>query len=110
MMISEMDEDKISIHDDQNDAECIRKLELATKEWDEVQEVVPNFASELQSTELYEPSLHNLKESPLISVDQIIQDFEKQDLTIQKQEAKVMLFLKFIKYTSKHYTSWVLDI
>ena len=93
MMLSEMDEDKISIHDDQNDAECIRKLELATKEWDEVQEVVPNFASELQSTELYDPSLHNLKESPLISVDQIIQDFEKQDLTIQKQEAQVMFSL-----------------
>ena len=91
-MISEMEENKSSIHEDKNEAECIRKLELATKEWDEVQEVVPNFASELQSIELYEPSLHNLKESPLISVDQIIQSFEKQDLTVQKQEAQVIFF------------------
>ena len=73
----------------ESEEECMKRLDNATKEWDAVQEIVPSFATEMRSS-LLQNNLHrSVKDSPLVSVDQVIQDFKNQDLTIQKKEAQV---------------------
>ena len=69
--------------------ECMKRLDNATKEWDEVQEIVPSFANETNNFPLQNMPSRNVKDTALISVAQVIQDFRNQDLTIQKKEAKV---------------------
>ena len=69
--------------------ECLRNLDDATKEWDEVQEIVPSFANEMKNSvnkDLLPPSV---KDTALVSVAQILDDFRNQDLTVQRSEAEV---------------------
>ena len=71
--------------------ECMRKLDDATKEWDEVQEVIPSFAKETKSNTLNNTLSHNVKDTPLISVNYVIQDFRNQDLSRQNSDAQVII-------------------
>ena len=69
--------------------ECLRNLDDATKEWDEVQEIVPSFANEMKNSvnkDLLPPSV---QDTALVSVAQILDDFRNQDLTVQRSEAEV---------------------
>ena len=68
---------------------CLRNLDDATKEWDEVQEIVPSFANEMKNSVNKDSLPPSVKDTALVSVAQILDDFRNQDLTIQRSEAEV---------------------
>ena len=84
-----MDEDI----DNQTREECIKNLDDATKEWDEVQEIVPSFANEIDDRGVLtaHKRINPYQDTALVSVAQVIEDFRNQDLTIQRSEVEVSL-------------------
>ena len=106
-------EDGSVIVADNNETEkdYMRKIDEAAREWDNVQEIVPVFSKdiknqgiqsvannshEVQSQNSFGIDLdkkqsffHNLKDTSLVTIDQVIEDFKIQDLTLQKTEAEV---------------------
>ena len=87
------------------------KIEEAAREWDCVQEIVPVFSRDIKNQDIQceannsleiksansfgidlenkKPFVHNLKDTSLVTIDQVIEDFKNQDLTLQKTEAEV---------------------
>ena len=81
-----------SLEEDNNsqlNEECIKNLDDATKEWDEVAEIVPTFSHEMKNCGNKSSLPPSVKDSPLISVAQLLDDFRNQDLTTQRAEAEV---------------------
>ena len=81
-----------SLEEDNNsqlNEECIKNLDDATKEWDEVAEIVPTFSHEMKNCGNKNSLPPSVKDTPLISVAQLIDDFRKQDLSTQRAEAEV---------------------
>ena len=86
--------------DEDSNKECMKNLDDATKEWDEVQEIVPAFAHEMRNSNNINGIPPSVKTTPLVSVAQVLNDFRNQDLTAQRAEAEVslrVLFQNFIK-------------
>lgn len=79
----------LSIQNQQSEEECIKKIEDATKEWDAVQEIVPSFANEKKNDGRQDHSSRNAKDTSLVSITQVLQDFQNKDLTSQKKEVQV---------------------
>ena len=75
----------------QSNEECIRNLDDATKEWDEVVEIVPTFSHEMINGNNKNSLPPNVKDTPLVSVAQLLEDFRNQNLTTQRAEAEVSL-------------------
>ena len=77
--------------DEDSNKECMKNLDDATKEWDEVQEIVPSFAHEMRNSHNINGIPPSVKNTPLVSVAQVLDDFRNQDLTAQRAEAEVSL-------------------
>ena len=97
----------------ETEEEYMRKIDEAAREWDNVQEVVPVFSKDIKSqgTQRVANNLHevqsensfgidvdnkhslfqNLKDTSLVTIDEVIEDFKNQDLTLQKTEAEVII-------------------
>ena len=87
-------------NDKQTREECIKNLDDATKEWDEVQEIIPSFANEMDNRGVLtdNKTINPYQDTALVSVAQVIEDFRNQDLTIQRSEVEVSVIFFFKKY------------
>ena len=74
---------------DQLNEECIKNLDDATKEWDEVVEIVPTFSHDMINSNNKNSLPPSVKDTPLVSVAQLLEDFRNQNLTTQRAEAEV---------------------
>ena len=74
---------------DQLNEECIKNLDDATKEWDEVAEIVPTFSHDMINRSNKNSLPPSVKDTPLVSVAQLLEDFRNQNLTTQRAEAEV---------------------
>ena len=74
---------------DQLNEECIKNLDDATKEWDEVAEIVPTFSHDMINSNNKNSLPPSVKDTPLVSVAQLLEDFRNQNLTTQRAEAEV---------------------
>ena len=78
----------------QSKEECLRNLDDATKEWDEVQEIVPSFANEMKNCSHKDSLPASVKYTALVSVAPVLDDFRNQDLRVQRSEAEVRVRFK----------------
>ena len=81
-----------SLVEDRNDQlneECIKNLDDATKEWDEVAEIVPTFSHDMINSNNKNSLPPSVIDTPLVSVAQLLEDFRNQNLTTQRAEAEV---------------------
>ena len=62
---------------DQLNEECIKNLDDATKEWDEVAEIVPTFSHDMINSNNKNSLPPSVIDTPLVSVAQLLEDFRK---------------------------------